>query len=171
MTRQLCTDLFQHYRDLARHIWNLGFWPNPQLREPDSVELFSDITARLFEGVVLYSLGYGGRIKDNHSPGEIAKFMVEPRHVQLRLLVDQNLPGSAEHRWGEPTIHLPSSSSVSDSCACDLRFLRFFDWVQMGPLEFQYLEVRIERSHEYPALVGRHALIEFTESAIWFVDE
>ena len=62
--KQECTDLFFRYREIARLIWNLGFWPNSELRDWDSVEIYREATARLFEGLVLLALDRKERVKD-----------------------------------------------------------------------------------------------------------
>ena len=54
--KQECTELFLRYREIARMIWNLGFWPNAELREWDARELYLEAMARLFEGMILLSL-------------------------------------------------------------------------------------------------------------------
>lgn len=48
-----CTDLFYRYRESARHLWNVGFWPYPELRGWDSVALYEEALTRLFEALVL----------------------------------------------------------------------------------------------------------------------
>lgn len=58
-----CTELFLKYRDMARMIWNIGFWPNGDLRGGncfvlgDYVSAFDEAMARLYEGMVLLGRG------------------------------------------------------------------------------------------------------------------
>lgn len=160
-----CTELFLHYREITRLVWNLGFLPNPKLREWDSVELYREATARLFEGIVLLALGYQGRIENKSSPGEVAYFQVEPKG-ETELRVDRNRPDEPGHVWGDPVVRL-SSGSVSTR----LRFVRFFDWDMLGPRDFGLLEVAIDQLTDRPELVGRHALLEFRCCSVWLVED
>ncbi len=159
-----CTQLFLHYREIVRVVWNLGFWPNPELREWDSVEVFQEAIARLFEGIILLAIGYQGRIEDKFSPGEIVNFTVISNVPEMKLLVDKNLPADPGHVWGVPVLHVGSKSY-------QLRFVRFFDWEQLAPRDFRWLEVLVERLDNRPDLVGHHALVELDHCSIWFIPE
>src|SRR5690348_3352728 len=118
-----CTDIFLKYREIARLVWNAGFWTNPQLWDWNSVFLYREVTARLFEGMVLLALGYEGRIEDANCPGQIARFYVIAQRAGVKLLVDKNTPTGPGHIFGVPAIPLPSESE-----AYELKFLRYFDW-------------------------------------------
>jgi hypothetical protein len=163
MTRE-CTELFVHYRELARIIWNLGFWRNSDLRQWDVLDIYRETTARLFEGLVLLALGYQGRIRQADSPGEIAEFLVRIAAPEAELWVDRNTPEAPGHVWGSPTLRL-----TSEFTQFQLRFVRFFDWDKLAPRDLRYLEVLIERLDDKPELVGHHALVEFQKCSIWFV--
>jgi hypothetical protein len=43
-----CTELFFRYREIARLVWNLGFWVEPKLRQWDALQLYRELSARLF---------------------------------------------------------------------------------------------------------------------------
>ncbi len=159
------TQLFLHYREIARLVWNLGFLPNPKLREWDTLELYKEALARLFEGMVLHALGYQGRIDNANSPGELAYFQVEPKG-DTELRVDRNGPEDPCHIWGDPVVRLSSESRPSR-----LRFVRFFDWNLLGVRDFCLLEVIIDRLDRRPELAGRHALIELQGCSVWLVDD
>ena len=159
-----CTELFAHFREIARVVWNLGFWANPELRQWDVLELYREATARLFEGLILLALGYQGRIEDPDSPGKVAEFLVRPRATQIELLVDRNRPDEPGHVWGSPTLRLDPESPQ-----CRLKFVRFFDWNQLDPRDFRYLEVLIQEFDDKPELVGHHGLVEFAMCSIWLV--
>ena len=60
----------------TRLVWNLGFWPDPELREVACVLAYEEAMARLFEGMVLLRVGYGNRVQAwSHGLGEPVKFM------------------------------------------------------------------------------------------------
>ena len=162
MIERECTDFFLHYREVARMIWNFGFYPNPRLREWDSLELYEEALARLFEALILHSLGYKARIEKSDSPGDAADFLVRAKRARMRLVVDGNVPGDAGHLWGHPTIDVNANGAPYE-----LKFVKFFDWEQLGPRDFQFLEVLIVRLGERPELEGHHALIEPRECSIW----
>jgi hypothetical protein len=162
MTKRDCTQLFIQYREIARVVWNLGFWPNPALREWDAVELYQDLLSGLFEGMVLVPLGYRGRSEEVAHPGKIMNFRVEIASPNARLLVDKHSPEEPGRIWGHPILTLLPGRQ-------ELRFIAFFDWDQRAPREMRFLEVVIEHIDERPDLVGRHALIEFDQCSIWLV--
>jgi hypothetical protein len=160
-----CTELFLRYREIARIIWNLGFWPNPNLREWDCVEVYREAIARLFEGMIVHAIGYQGRIDHRGSPGEIADFRVTANRSNVRLEVDKNSPEDPGHIWGNPVLLISSESQTYQ-----LKFVRFFDWYELGNRDFRFLEVLIDRLDEKPELVGHHALIELVDCSIWFIE-
>jgi hypothetical protein len=53
---------------------------------------------------------------------------------------------------------------------CDLRFIQFFDWWDLGFRDFAFYRVRIVDSLRYPLLVGRDALVPVTSSVKVFCD-
>lgn len=164
--RMECTNLLLQYRELVRLLWNIGFWPNPRLRAWDSVALYKEVAARLFEGMVLLALGYEGRIENADYPGQVADFFVVAKHAGVRLMVDKNDPAEPGHIFGVPVIRLGS-----DSGPYELKFLRYFDWDLLGVRDFRYWEVLIQRLNDRPDLVGRHGLVEVTECSIWLLAE
>lgn len=162
--KQECTELFLHYREVARLVWNLGFRHNPKLREWDCVDLYREAMARLFEGMILLALGYQGRMENKDSPGEIADFHVTAKNPEVQLWVDKNRPEDPGHLWGHPVVHLSSERQFHR-----LKFVRFFDWDLLGSRDFRFLEVLIGRLDERPDLVGHHALVEVADCLIWLV--
>jgi hypothetical protein len=159
-----CTQLFLRYREVARLVWNLGFWPDPELREVACLLSYQDATARLFEGMVLLPLGYGDRVPD--WPGGLGKpvrFTVNLKG-RAQLEVDRSLPKDSPHFWGDPVVQVEPD-------ACQLRFLSFFDWGQLAPRDYRWMQVLIERLDERPDLVGHLALVEFDKCLVWLAEE
>ncbi|MGJ5821001.1 hypothetical protein [Paludibaculum fermentans] len=157
-----CTDLFLRYREVARLIWNLGFWPNPDLREWEAANLYQEVAARMFEGMVLLPVGCENRLKDRYDLGSGTDFRVEITAPGAKLLVNKNPPDFPAKHWGSPKIYATPGKQ-------QLRFKRFFDWNRLGPIDLALLEVEIERCDENPALVGHDGLVEFWKCAIWLV--
>jgi hypothetical protein len=158
-----CTELFIRYREVARLLWNVGFWVEPKLREWDALQLYREISARLFEALVLLPLGYQGRIERKDTPGNVANFQVVLRGPEAPLLVDRNLPHEPAHIWGGPEIKVVPESGVS------LRFLRFFDWNELARRDFRFIEVLIEQFQTRPDLVGHRALAEVGDCSVVLV--
>src|SRR5438477_2403022 len=157
--KQDCTEFFLQYREVARLVWNLGFWPQPRLREIASVFAYEEAMTRLFEGLVLCPLGFDERVGQFHTLGKAVEFRVIAKFPGTELLVDRNLPDLPGHVWGDPVLRLESKSY-------QLRFVAFFDWQQLAPRDFSLLKVLIERMDERPDLVGHHALIELSKCSI-----
>jgi hypothetical protein len=158
------TPLFIRYREVARLVWNLGFWPDPELRTVQSILAFEDAMARLFEGMILLHVGCGGRVERWPSGlGEPANFRIAINAPEVELRVDRYLPGGS-HEWGTPTLKI-----LPDSCS--LRFHCFMNWDQSGPRDYRLIQVLIERFDERPDVVGRLALLELDKCEIWFDDE
>jgi hypothetical protein len=160
-----CTPLFLRYREIARLIWNLGFWPDPELREVACVLSYENAVARLFEGMVLLRLGYDDRLTEwPHGEGKPVNFAVTIKAPGAQLDVDQNLANASSHAWEDPVLQVAPD-------ACRLRFMGFFDWGQLAPREYRWLRVLIEQFDERPELVGHLALVEFDKCSIWLAEE
>jgi hypothetical protein len=163
--REDCTQLFLRYREAARLVWNLGFWPDPELREVGCVLAFEDAMARLFEGMILLRIGCADRVRRwPGGLGEIVDFRVAVSAPGAKLRVDRYLPNDGTHEWGSPNVKVRSES-------CELRFMAFMDWDQLAPRDYRLLEVLIERLDERPDLVGHLALIEIDKCSIWLAKE
>jgi hypothetical protein len=159
-----CTDLFARYREIARLVWNLGFWPNLALREYAGVDLYQEAVTRLFEAMIILPLGCQGRIEDRYYPGHSVEFKVEITTPEVDLLVNKNPQNEPAKIWGRPTIRLKPGKQ-------QLRFMAFFDWNQIAVRDFQYVEVQIEQLDGNPELVGRHAILPFDRCSIWTVTD
>jgi|SRR5437016_682255 len=151
---------------MSRLVWNLGFWPNPELRIEECVFSFEEAMARLFEGMILLPLGSDQRLQEwPRGFGRILRFVaVVTSPVGAELHVGKGIPGQPGRLWGDPIVPVESND-------CDLRFMSFFDWDQLAPREYRWMEVRIERFDNRPDLVGKDALVELSKCSIWFEDE
>ena len=162
--RTECTELFFHYREVARLVWNLGFWQKPALREWACERAYDEAIARLFEGMILRPLGRQERIEVSFCPGEVAPFLVTANNPGVQLWVDGHLPNEPGRLWGRPMIDIGSQPYK-------LKFIAFFDWYQLAPRDFSFLKVLVERLDDRSDLVGRHALVEMAQCSIWYEDE
>jgi len=157
-----CTELFLRYREIARLVWNLGFWPDPELRAVPCLFAYDEAMARLFEGMVLLRLGYEDRATSwPGGLGEPVKFTATPRTAGTELWVDPNPTVGPSHSWGDPILRLGLGSA-------EFRFVSLFDWDKLAPRNYRWLQVLIERLDERPEFVGHSALVEFDKCSIWF---
>jgi hypothetical protein len=161
-----CTEIFLRYREICRVVWNLGFWPFPELREIPCVLAYDQAMARVFEAMVLLPLGYAERITETpQGLGKIADFGVSIDLPETELLIDKFLPGGPYHSWGNPILRLPRGRTHQ------LKFVSFFDWNQLAPRDFRFLEVRIEGLDGSPEFIGHHALVELDRCSVWLLEQ
>jgi len=160
-----CTPLFLRYREVARLIWNLGFWPDPELRRVDCLLTYEEAMARLFEGMVLLRVGYDDRVQEFPSGlGKPVNFRVTAKTPGVELHVDRYPPGTGTHEWGSPVVKLSERSYR-------LRFMGFFDWDPLALREYRDLRVLIEQLDERPELMGHLAIVGIEECSVWLVEE
>ncbi len=163
--RQDCTYLFLRYREIARAVWNLGFWPDVGSQEIAGVLAFEDAMARLFEGMVLVRVDCVDRVRRwPGGLGEVINFTVKVNAGGAKLRVDRYQPGNSTHEWGSPSVWVGPES-------CELRFMGFMDWNQLAPRDYRFLEVLIKRLDERPDLVDHLALLELDKCSIWLAND
>ncbi len=161
--RNDCTQAFLRYRELARVVWNIGFWPIPELREWPFISTYEEAMARLFEGMILLPNGYDEKIIEKHLPGNKGDFRVIIGALGGDLMVNKHLPAEPGGLWGNPTIHIEGDRDVN---SYQLRFLAFFDWSQQTPRDYRFIRVLIERMDDREDLLGRHAIVDTAECSI-----
>jgi hypothetical protein len=150
------THLMDHYRVVARSLWNTGFWAVPELRNWDARDSFEKIKQSLFDALITSSL------RNNGSSSEIITIVpVDPGPVPIMI---QN-PRGADQRgyWDDPVDKITPADA-------DLRFLDFFDWNEMADADFQYYRVRIEAFGREPRLAGREALLDHSNARAFAAD-
>jgi len=147
------TNLMDHYRIVARSVWNTGFWPDPELRNWDSWEQFEQIKKLLFNALV------GGGLGENVGSGldAIAQeptFRVVPSTSgRAPIMIHQPREGDRNWYWDDPVREV----SATD---LELHFLDYFDWDKMNYVDFQYYRVRIASFPSQLHLEGREALLD-----------
>jgi hypothetical protein len=144
------TQLFLQYRNAARSVWNLCFWPDRRLRSADNSDRFEEMKQILFEAIVLN----GG------SPSAMRKFLVSPRTSQIPIMVEQPRQGERNRYWDAPVTKVKQGEAI-------LAFEDFFDWDSIGCLDFHYYRVKIEQFADHPELIGREALLEVEHADVY----
>jgi hypothetical protein len=80
----------------------------------------------------------------------------------MREVMDNVRTGSGTY-WDDPVRCIEAGE-------CDLRFIQFFDWWDLGFRDFAFYKVRIVGSSRYAHLVGRDALLPVTSSVKVFCE-
>jgi hypothetical protein len=157
------TDRIQDYRECVRHIWNTHFRAEAERRDDwDLRDEFYDAALILFRALVLKGLDVAETelLPDYRADRQPLLF--------LRLVIDTssqaliNRTGDSGY-WDDPVTQLEKGD-------CELRFVQFFDWWDLGFRDFAFYRVRIVASPRYPHLVGRDALVPVTSSVKVFYD-
>ena len=154
------TDLFDHYRMVARAIWNAGYWSQPDQRNWDSHDQFLQVARLLFKSLVV-ARAEGGHCCDLNGLPPDHTYLVVPRGSgPVSIMIERPREGDRNHYWDDP-VNLINAADV------ELHFLEYFDWNLMNYLDFQYYRVRIAAFPAQPHLVGRDALIEHMNARIY----
>ena len=157
------TEYFVQYREIVRIAWNLGFRGFLAGDRDDYVfvDLFEEISARIFEGIILLPLGVSARISDKWEPGNSFFFEVRARaNRTAELLVDRYVPTDPFREWGSPALRVRTED-------CRLRFLAWFDWDQLGARDYVLFKVLISDFPSHPELKGRYALVSVGDCEIF----
>lgn len=146
------TSLMQHYRIVARSVWNLGFWSQPELRDFDRRDQFEQIKKLLYKALVSARLEEGHCCDLAALPDHICEVVpLEPGPIPI--MIHRPREGDRNWYWDDPVCQVKASD-------VRLHFLDYFDWDQMNYLDFQYYRVRIAAFASNPHLIGREALLE-----------
>ena len=142
------TDVFQSYREHARHLRNTAF-STLQNRSWDISSDFDDVNAMLFDRLVLTripSLPYATALKweDNDA------FLIEASGGGFRGMISRNK--GATGYWDHAIEMLMKGDAK-------IAFQRFFDWDELGLIDYRYVYGIIRESVRYPKLVDHHVLI------------
>lgn len=165
MKQEDCTELLLRYRDMARMIWNLAFWPNPDVRDGDCFtagdyhSAYVEAMARLYEGMVLLPLGHNERVQDWDFPGDGVALSIQLKHPKVECLIDQSLPNAPGHTYKPLGVPIQPGEY-------EFEFRRFFDWDSLGHRDFQFVTVLVKRLPAMPGAVGHLALIPFSECLV-----
>jgi hypothetical protein len=154
------THLMDHYRVVARSVWNTGFWCVPELRTWDARDGFQETKKILFTHLVVAQLPHLNR---QHGPA--ASLTYNYRVVPLDpgpvpIMIQQPRKDDRNWYWDYPLREIRAQDA-------ELLFLDYFDWNEMGYLDFQYYRVRIEAFRLQPHLVGREALVEHQNAKVF----
>jgi hypothetical protein len=154
------TDLMDHYRHVARSVWNTGFWAQADLQTWDARDQFEQVKKLLFRALVV------ARLEEGHCCDLNGLFDNQSYHVVpngphgVAIMIENPREGDHNHYWDDPIKRVKASEA-------ELNFIDFFDWDLMNYADYQYYRVRIAAFPTQPHLVGREALIEHLNAKVF----
>lgn len=154
--------VFDHYRVSARAIWNTAFWPDPDLRNWDSIDRFDEIQRLLFDELVLSKVDREWPLQDLFRSA-IPFFRIVPRGHEP-IMIQNPRPGVGTGYWDHPV------NSIQPGQA-ELLFIEYFDWNRLDYADLRYYRVRIAGFQTQPDLVAREALIDREHAAVHLINE
>jgi hypothetical protein len=153
------TDIMDHYRIVARSIWNTGFWAQSDLRTWDARDQFEQIKKLLLKALVVARLEEG-HYCDLYSLEDNVKYHIVPNVSHgVPIMIEQPRKDDRNHYWDDPVKHVKPSDA-------ELHFIDYFDWDQMNYADYQYYRVRIAAFPAQPHLAGREALLEHLHAKV-----
>jgi len=160
---QEITELMDHYRNVSRSLWNAGFWSVQELQNWDSHDLFEEIRKLLFNALVVAQLEKGDVCCNALDAAGHIYQVIPSFSGPVPIMIQQPREGDRSKYWDDPVREVRASD-------VELHFLDYFDWNQMGYVDFQYYRVRIAAFASQPHLVGREALLEHRYARVFTAD-
>jgi hypothetical protein len=154
------TKTMHEYRECVRGLWNRFLLPNAPRSDFDAVERFQDLSAQLFDELVLRPLAAPFQQRTRSTP--YAFLRVQPTSEPAPLMINRTAPRGGY--WDEPITGLACSG-------LSLAFVEYFDWDDFDYIDLQYYRIVIEACDEHPQLIGREALMEVHHARIMFDPE
>ena len=156
------SDIFDHYREAARAIWNTGFWPLPELRDWDSIDRFDQIQRILFDSLILVRIDKDWPIESIFRT-PIPFLRVVPRH-HVPIMIQNPRSDRQTGYWDHPVNQI-------DPDDAELHFIAYFDWDQMDYVDLRYYRAEIAKFEAHSELVGREVLIDRFHAKTFLSDE
>lgn len=150
------TKIMDHYRIVARSVWNEGFWSAEGLQNHDSWDRFQKIKESLFNALVVAQVSEVSCCEDDLANRRLPVYQVVPVEElsPVPIMIQKPREGTLNVYWDDPVKDIkPSDAS--------LQFIDYFDWNNMGYVDFRYYRVRIITFAAFPHLIGREALLEY----------
>ena len=158
------THFMDHYRVVARTIWNVGFWSQPDLQNWDSRDDFREIKKLLFNALVLARLDETDEVcTDLRAFTDRTLRVVPLDSATVPIMIQRPRGEDQAGYWDDPVTDIKASDAT-------LTFIDYFDWNEMGYIDFQYYRVRIVSFVSQSHLVGREALLQHQHAKVFVSD-
>jgi hypothetical protein len=151
------TNLFETYRESARHLRNTYFSTRDS-KNWNTIEDFNEVAKVLFARLVLY------RLADNYDRTidravEDRRLLIVPDAERMPLMISREKNGGGY--WDHPI-------EVLQRGEAKIAFKAYFDWDQHGLIDFRYYHGVILGSVAHPEVVDHEVLIETIYGRILF---
>ena len=143
------TATFQNYREHARHLRNSAF-STLQDRNWDIASDFDEVNKVLFDRLVLSrieKLAYESAIHWEENDA----FLVEASGGGFRAMISRDK--GATGYWDHPIETIMKGEAT-------IAFQRYFDWDELGLIDFQYVYGIIRHCVRYPMIIEHHVLLQ-----------
>ena len=151
------TDLFENYRECARHLRN-AYFSTRDSQEYEIISDFEEVARVLFDRLVLFRLceDYDATlptaVQDN-------RLLIVPDAERMPVMISREKGGGGY--WDHPIVHLQRREAT-------IAFRDYFDWDQHALIDFRYYHGVILESAAHPEIVGHEVLIETIHGRIVF---
>jgi hypothetical protein len=152
-----------HYRVIARSIWNTGFWADPEFRNWDSRDHFEQIMKLTFNALVVARTQETGCCADLSTMTHPIYQVVPLDPGPVPIMIHRPRENDRNMYWDDPVREVKPTNA-------EFHFLDYFDWNKMDYLDLQYYRVRIVAFDSQPHLIGREALLEHQHASVFLKD-
>lgn len=154
------TDLFEAYRECARHVRNTSF-STRESKDWNTVDSFTEVADLLFRRLVLDALG--GTTWDPALPQAIGqnRLLIVPAAERMPVMVSREK--TADGYWDHPVQYLEPDMAV-------IAYREYFDWDPHALVDFRYYRGVILSSGRHPEIVEHEVLVETIYARVEFVE-
>jgi hypothetical protein len=149
-----------HYREVARSVWNMGFWAVEELRDWGSRDRFEQVKKLLFYAAVAARIDQPGECCKDLTTINLSLRVVPRSSERIPIMIERPREGDANRYWDDPVGEVSASEA-------EFEFADYFDCNEMACADFQYYRVRVLAFASQPHLVGRQALIEHRHAGVF----
>lgn len=153
------TDIFQKYRECARHIRNIYYAPD-DFGDENTSEDFDELAIVLFKHLIIGEFGINRNLI-SWLAEPASMFQIIPSGDSCPIMI--NRQGQSDY-WDHPITEIRKDD-------LEMVFIDYFDWDDMDLVDFRYYWVRITASAAYPELVGFDALIATIYAEVYYRKE
>jgi hypothetical protein len=154
------TDLFEAYRECARHVRNTAF-STRESKDWDTVDSFNEVADLLFRRLVLDRLS--GMSWDPALPQAIEqnRLLIVPATDRVPVMISRDKNGGGY--WDHPVQYLEPDMAV-------IAYREYFDWDQHALVDFRYYRGVVLGSVRHPEIAEHQVLIETIYGRVEFVE-
>jgi hypothetical protein len=151
--------LFMSYRHTVVSLWNqhLKYTVDPK-RISDAIYLFESIKARIFNFLILYSIGVSLETREQVCLYPTLFYLKPKKRDGCPLMINRE-PGEGSGYWDHPITH-------TNQAEVSFAFIDFFDSDEINEIKMEYTRIRITQFSTHTELVGSQALVRWDDCEI-----